>query len=86
MVKTKTLDEYKKEIKINPVGGGPCPTEYIAGYFCQGPESLPLDGLTCYINVHGKPEKIREQHLSPRCKTKDEAVKKSYELYKKEVR
>lgn len=70
----------KHKMIIEKVRGGFLPHKYIVGYFCQELESLPNDGLTCHKDVGGLPEKIREKHLSPVCKTKEEAIKRFQEL------
>lgn len=62
-------------------GGGPVPYSYCAGFFCQGPESMTSDGLVCYINLEGEPEKRREKYLSPCSKTPQKAIDQAYQLF-----
>jgi len=59
-------------------------SKWIAGFYCQGPESSLNDGLVCYLPCYGEPEQIRLQHLSPTCSSIQEAIDKAYNLYQRE--
>jgi len=54
---------------------------WVCGFWCQGPESKTGDGLTCYLNLSGARESIRNGFHSLPAKTAQEAIDSSYELW-----
>lgn len=44
------------------------------GYWCAGPESLPGDGLLCYLDLEGRSENEREFYLVEESKTREDAL------------
>lgn len=58
--------------------------KWIAGFFCQGPESKPNDGLITYLPLEGYTEKKRNPHLSPVCETTQKAINEAYRLWRKD--
>lgn len=44
--------------------GSPWKKCYAFGYWCSGPKSIGDDGLLCYVDVQGLPERVREKYLS----------------------
>lgn len=56
--------------------------KWIAGFFCQGPESIVNDGNVCYTNEQNQNTFTRSQKLSPLEDDPETAIAEAYILWK----
>lgn len=60
----------------------PIPMKWVAGFFCQGPESTVNNGDVCYTNEQNRNTFTRSNRRSPLEDDPETAISEAYDLWK----